>query len=135
MESEDLDADFARTGNKRVDLEQQNANPNEKKQSQQAIIEAGKKIQLTTAHEKYIDRKNGFDKQYEQTLKNFGLNIDFLVHQQRLAQKLVDKIEDDTDATAYSIKKMNKNLDECQKNLVNVDLVVNEIKQRQAQGR
>lgn len=82
MNSDDLDGEFEKTGNKKVDI----------KKEQKELVkqptkggEGGGKLQLGTAHGKYLERKTQFDKQFEQTLENFSTNIDFLVHQQRLA--------------------------------------------------
>ena len=83
MNSEDLDGEFEKTGNKKVDFKKE-----QKELVQEPKINSGgggTQLHLATSHGKYLERKTQFDKQFEQTLENFSTNIDFLVHQQRLA--------------------------------------------------
>ena len=75
MNSDDLNEGYNKTGNEKIEIAK--PEPIVKPPTKNAVD----KINLGSAHGKYLERKQNFDKQFEQTLENFSLNIDFLVHQ------------------------------------------------------
>ena len=67
-------------------------------------------VSVDEAQKKYFDRKKKFDKQFENTLMNFTINMDFLNRQSEQVSDLVMKAEELQDKTASNIVQMNENL-------------------------
>jgi len=44
---------------------------------------------IDTANSKFLERRRKFDNQFEETLKNFNMNMDFMAIQQSNVKKLV----------------------------------------------
>ena len=67
-------------------------------------------VSVDEAQQKYFDRKKKFDQQFENTLMNFTINMDFLNRQSEQVSDLVMKAEELQDKTASNIVQMNENL-------------------------
>ena len=50
-----------------------------------------------------MDRKTRFDKQFQETLTNFAMNIDFMNNQQKKVNELVTKAQKETDSTVKNM--------------------------------
>ena len=58
-----------------------------------------------------MDRKKKFDNEFEQTVGNFTLNIDFLKMQSKKVNELVSKSETIQKHTLEKMKRMNENME------------------------
>ena len=64
-------------------------------------------LPISVAQQKFIDRKRKFDQDFEKTLMNFAVNMNFLEQQRKKVTKVVNEIEFKNEDAVKVMNKMN----------------------------
>lgn len=83
---------------------------------------------ISLAQQKFIDRKRKFDQDFEKTLMNFAVNMNFLEQQRKKVSKVVNQIDEKNEDAVKVMNKMNVHMHGIVSDLNEVDSLVNVIK-------
>lgn len=90
---------------------------------------------VSLAQQKFIDRKRKFDVDFEKTLTNFAVNMNFLETQRQKVSKVVQQIEEKSEDAAHVMNKMNIHMQGIVQDLNEVDGLVDVIKTKKQAAR
>ena len=76
---------------------------------------------IDTANSKFLERRRKFDNQFEETLKNFNMNMDFMAIQQSNVKNLVRHSQMLQMTSINSMKAMNSNIKQVLTNITRVE--------------
>lgn len=90
-------------------------------------------LPISLAQKKYIDRKKKFDHDFEKTLKNFSINMDFLTQQREKVRSSVNHMQGKSNEAIHIMNKMNIHMSGIVQDLNEIDGLVEFIQNKQKQ--
>lgn len=90
-------------------------------------------LPISVAQQKFVDRKKKFDNDFEKTLTNFAVNMNFLETQRKKVSKSVELIQDKSDDAVHVMNKMNIHMNGIVQDLNEIDGLVEIISNKREQ--